>query len=82
MSDPTNQVLLAILEMQKQQALYSHRLHGWLIAIQETVEQDDALRVKLRAHPFYDQHPRPDIQITDGILRRIDALIQQLNLQA
>lgn len=77
--DPqVNQTLVAILEILKEQGLYSHRLHGWLIAVHEAVEQDDELRAKLRAHPFYDQGPRPDIQKTRVMIQNIDVLIQQL----
>ena len=74
----TNQVLAAILEMLKQQTIYLHRQHGWLIAVADTVESNADLDTFLKKHPFYDQGPRQDAQITDVMIRNIDALIQQL----
>jgi hypothetical protein len=77
--DPqVNQVLVAILEMVKQQAIYSHRLHGWVIAVSETIEKQPNLVEQLRAHPFFDQGPRPDLQTTQYTIQNIDALIHQL----
>jgi hypothetical protein len=73
-----NEVLIAILEMLKQQGTYLHRQHGWMIALAETMEENDDLAQKLKQHPFYDQGPRRDTQITDVMIRNIDALIQQL----
>jgi len=80
MSDfPTREVLLSILEMLKQQTIYLHRQHGWLIAVADTLRQQNAeIEKKLMQHPFYDLGPRPDIQITDATIRSIDGLIAQL----
>jgi hypothetical protein len=79
MSDlPTNAVLRAILEMLKEEAQYLHRQHAWIIAVSETVEQHPDFRAKLRAHPFFDQGPRPDVERTQTMIRNIDALIRQL----
>lgn len=74
----TGDVLCSILDMMKQQALYSHRLHGWVIAVSETIEKQPALVEQLRAHPFFDQGPRPDIQTTEHTIQNIDALIRRL----
>jgi hypothetical protein len=75
---PTQQVLVSILEMMKQQAIYLHRQHGWLIAVAEAVENNPDLLPYLKQHPFYDLGPRPDVQITQSMIANIDALIQQL----
>jgi hypothetical protein len=72
------QVLCSVLEMVKQEALYSHRLHGWVIAVSETIEKHPDLVAQLKVHPFYDQGPRPDIQNTRVLIQNIDALIQRL----
>jgi len=77
----TNAVLCSILEMMKQQAVYLHRQHGWLIAVAETIEKDAELLAELKQHPFYDQGPRLDARITDAMIRNIDALILQLKAQ-
>jgi hypothetical protein len=74
----TNEVLCSILEMLKQQVVYSHRLHGWLTAAQATIRTNPEFAAQLEAQPFYDQGPRPDIQITENTIRNIDALIRQL----
>lgn len=43
--DPeTNAVLCSILEMMKEQFVYSHRLHGWIIAVAETLEKHPILQ--------------------------------------
>jgi hypothetical protein len=77
--DSTRAVLLAILRMQKQQAEYLHRQHGWLISVADTLrESDAALEKKLEQHPFYYQGPRQDVEITTRMYRTIDALISQL----
>jgi hypothetical protein len=75
---PTNEVLRSILEMLKQQTIYLHRQHGWMIALAEAIGKDSALADELKQHPFYDQGPRQDEQITRVMLQNIDALIQQL----
>jgi hypothetical protein len=74
----TNEVLISILEMLRQQAIYLHRQHGWVIAVAETLRQNPEMAKSLEQHPFYDQGPRQDIQTTDATIRNIDALIQQL----
>lgn len=80
MSDQeTNQVLLAILNVLREQTVYLHRQHGWLIAVADAVETNTDLDAFLKKHPFYNQSPRPDVRITDEMLRTIDALIQRLN---
>lgn len=76
---PVNEVLVAILEMLKQQALYLHRQHGWMISVADTLRESSAdLEKKLEQHPFYDQGPRQDVQITNVMIQNIDALIRQL----
>ena len=78
MSDlDTNETLRTILEILKQEAKYLHRQHGWLIAVAETIEKNPDLDSQLKQHPFYDQGPRRDTQITDALIRNIDALIQR-----
>jgi hypothetical protein len=74
----TNQVLIAILEMLKQQAQYSYLLHGWVIAVSETIEKSPELKPLLKAHPTYDQGPQPALQGTQHVIGNIDALIRQL----
>jgi hypothetical protein len=79
MSDlETNQALIAILEILKQEAVYLDRQHGWLIALAETIETMPQLESFLKRHPFYDQAPRPSLQKVDVLTRNIEALIQQL----
>ncbi len=82
MSDPINEVLVAILEMLKDQAIYLQRQRGWLTAIADAVETNTDLDAFLKAHPFYKQPPRPDEQIMHDAIQRIDALLQLLNRQA
>ena len=78
MEAETRQLLYGILEMLKQQAVYLYRIHGWVIAVSETVENEPALRDKLRSHPSFDQGPLPWLQTTDEMIRRIDMLIRKL----
>jgi len=79
MSDlETNGALIAILEILKQEAVYLHRQHGWLIAVAETIEQHPEFASLLKQHPFYDPTPRPSLQKVDALTRNIDALTQQL----
>src|SRR4051812_40497165 len=74
----TRTVLLSILGMLRQQAEYLHRQHGWMIAVADTVRDHPEVEKKLEEHPFYNQGPRPDVQITHNMLRNIDILISQL----
>jgi hypothetical protein len=74
----TKSILISILEMVKQLTIYTHRQHGWMIAVAETIAQDPARVAELKQHPFYDQGPREDVQITGNTLQSIDALIQKL----
>ena len=78
MDNETREVLCSILGMLRSQAVYLHRQHGWMIAIAETVDNDSALAAHLRQHPFYNQGPRQDVDITNSILANIDALTQRL----
>src|SRR5437879_5091391 len=73
-----NQVLVAILRMLRDQAEYMHRQHGWMIALADTLTEDAEIEKRLRQHPFHDQGPRLDEQITRGMIQNIEALIQQL----
>lgn len=83
MIDPeTKQVLLAILEMQKQQVILSTRLLGWLVAVGDTVRANPAMNEVLTQNPFYYQATIPQLDTTGAMLQHIDALIQQLKLQA
>ena len=76
--EQANQVLLAILAMLKEQVIHSHRQHGWIIAVSETLEKHPEFAAELRAHPAFDQGPLPWIETTNDVIRRIDALIQRL----
>lgn len=78
MDEQTRKVLLSILEVLKTETAYLHRQHGWVIAVSETVEKHPDLAVKLRDHPFYNQGPRPDVNITASLLEQVDLLLQQL----
>jgi hypothetical protein len=69
-----------ILEMLKQQAIYAHRQHGWLIALAETLETNPALESELKKHPFYDQGPERRIQSIDVLTGNIDLLLQQFQM--
>ena len=77
--DPqVNQVLVAILEILRQQTIYIHRLHGWITALAGALDADAEHGSQLKQQPFYDLGPAPEIQRTDLTLQNIDALIQQL----
>lgn len=71
-------VLTSILQMMREQAIYLHRQHGWMIAVAETVKENPEAKIALERHPFYDQGPRRDVDTTDQILRNIESLIQRL----
>lgn len=75
---PTNEVLISILGIMKQQIIYMHRQHGWLIAIADAIRQKPELKEVLETHEFYDQGRRPELQSSDTLTQNIDALIQQL----
>ncbi len=74
----TNDALVSVLQMLKQQLLFSNRLHGWVIAVAETIEKQPELAIELRQHPTYDQGFAPSLRNIDVTIRNIDALIQQL----
>ena len=74
----TNQVLRFVLELQKEQALYAHRQHGWIVALAETVRKNPQLAADLEQHPFYDQGPQPSLRKIDVLISNIDAIIHQL----
>ena len=78
MSQETNQVLRSILEVIREQAIYLHRQHAWIVAIAETIEKNPDLASLLRQHPLYDQGHRLDIYKTELLLQKIDVLIQEL----
>jgi len=78
MDAETKQVLCSILEMLKDQAIYLHRQHGWLMAVADTVETNADLDAFLKKHPFYRQAPRRDEQRTNEMIQKVDALIQLL----
>ena len=77
----TKQILCSILTILREQTIYTQRLHGWVIAASETIEQYPDLTAKLKAHPFFYQGPRPDVHITAGLIENIDGLIRQLREQ-
>lgn len=66
-----------ILEMLKQQVIYSHRLHGWLISMSETIEKDPLLSEHLKQHPLHDQGPERRIQSIAMLTQNIELLLQQ-----
>lgn len=72
------QVLCFVLEMLKRQYIYSQRLHGWIVAIAETLEKHPEIAAELRQHPTYDQGQLPWSQTPDTTIQNIDVLIQQL----
>ena len=74
----TNDVLCSILGMMRQQAEYLDRQHGWLVAVSETIEKHPDLDAELKKHPFHNQGPREDRQITNTMISNIDALLRQL----
>jgi hypothetical protein len=82
MNDPTNEVLVAILEMVRDLHLYSCRQHRWIIALADAIEKDPALEEHLKQHQFYDQGPAPSLRSIDAMTQNIDALIQRLKPQA
>jgi len=81
MTDPTNQVLIAILEAQKQQALVSSRILGWFLAVADTLRKNPEFEERLKQHPYYDLGPEPNLRTIDTLIQNIDALIQQLERQ-
>jgi hypothetical protein len=78
-ADEQRDVLVAILEILKEQSIYLHRQRGWIAAVADTIELKTDLGDYLKAHPFYSQPPRRDEHNNDALLQRIDALIQRLN---
>jgi hypothetical protein len=74
----TTEVLCSILGMMRQQAEYLDRQHGWLVAVSETIEKHPDLGTELTKHPFHNQGPREDRQITITMISNIDALLRQL----
>ena len=73
-----NQLLASMLEILREEAIYLHRQHGWIIAVAETIEKHPDLVQHLKQHPFYDQGYRPDAYKIERLLQSIDVLIQQL----
>jgi hypothetical protein len=79
MDEQTKQVLVAILEAQKRQALLSGRLLGWLVAIGDTIRQDAVLEARLKENPYYHQATTPPLHTIDAMIQNIDELIQRLS---
>ena len=75
---PMRQLLISILEAQKQQAILSARLLGWFLALSDTLRQDGEFEKQLKLHPFFDQGPAPSVHTTGAMIRHIDELISQL----
>jgi hypothetical protein len=69
----TNEVLCSILGMTRRQAENLDRQHGSLVAVSETIETHPNLRAELKKHPFHNQSPREDRQITTTAICTIDA---------
>lgn len=76
-----NEVLLAILEMQKQQAIASSRILGWFLAVSDTLRKSPDFEAQLRQHPYFDLGPEPNVHTIDEMIQNIDALIQQLKVR-
>ncbi len=74
-------VLCSILEVIREQGIYLHRQHGWIIAVAETIEKHPDLVAHLKQHPFYDQGHRLDVYKTELLLQKVDVLLQQLRVQ-
>jgi len=72
------EILRSILEMLKQQTLFLDRQQGWLIALADTIGKNPAAAESLKAHSFYRPNPQIAIDNIDVMLRKADALIQQL----
>jgi hypothetical protein len=81
MDAETKQVLIALLEVLKEQSIYLHRQRGWITAVADTLESNAELDSVLKAHPFYRQPPRQDENRNDELLRIIDELILKLKVQ-
>jgi hypothetical protein len=79
MDEQTKQVLLAILEAQKKQALLSERVLGWLVALGDTVREDAVLGARLKESPHYYQATRPLLHTIADMTHDIDVLLQQLS---
>ena len=74
----TEQVLVFILTTLKRQLEYDHLIHGWVIALNESLQKlDPKFAEMIEKHPFYKGQPLAG-QSTDVLLRNIDALIDQL----
>jgi hypothetical protein len=77
----TKAVLISMLEMLKRQIEYTHLIHGWVIAVNETLEKlDPKYAEQVKQHPFYKGQPLGG-QSSDVLTQNIDALIQQLRLR-
>ncbi|HMB82524.1 MAG TPA: hypothetical protein VKI40_00590 [Terriglobales bacterium] len=74
-------LLCSLLEMMKRQEIHSQRLHGWIIAVAETLEKHPEIAAELKQHPGYDQGPLPWNQMLDSTIQHIDALILGLRVQ-
>ena len=73
-----NQVVQAILLMEREQVIHVDRLHRWMVALAETLQKNPQLDTDLKQHPFYDLGPAPSLRPRDELLQTIDALIQRL----
>ena len=78
MDADTKQVLVSILQMMKQQAIYLDRQHRWIVAVADSVDSQPELSAYLRKHPFFDLGPRRDLDRTNDVIQNIDALTQLL----
>ena len=72
---------MSILDLMREQALYLHRQHGWIISVAETIEKHPDLVQHLKHHPTYNQGPREDEDKTRLLLRKVDELAQRLKTQ-
>ena len=77
----TNRTLILALEALQLQADHQRQMHGWIIAMNETLSQvvpDYSTRVE--RHPFYAHLPSP-IDTMKLNLQNIDLLIEKLKAQ-
>lgn len=81
-NESLNQLLVSLVEILREEAIYLHRQHGWIIAVAETIEKHPDLVQHLKQHPFYDQGCRQDSYKIERLLQSTDALIQQLKERA
>ena len=74
----TNEILCAVLDLLKRQAIYLERQQGWISALYSAIESEPSLAQRLREHPFYDQGPAPSLRSSAETIQIIDSIVQKL----